>query len=822
MLSIMPLLTTHIFFAITAIAFCALFTPVTAQEATAPNSSISGVVREAQSGELVIGASVALYAGTFTEGAAQKPVRGAYTNKYGFYALSGIPAGSYTLAVKRVGFATFTQSVSTHEASGRINVNLAVNLAPGAVRLQGVSVQAQRERGAAVSTVDVAVDFVKQIPSLGGERDIFRVLQLMPGVKTVSEISSGLYVRGGSPDQNLVLLDGVTVYNPQHLGGFLSAFNTDAVSNIRLIKGAFPAEYGGRLSSVLDLTMKEGSKEKVRGSAGISLVSMGALLEGPVSSNATFMVSARRMYFDLIAAAIDAGGRVLPRYNFYDVNAKINVRLDESNQFFLSGYFGRDLLPRINRPGDATFELGWGNATGNARWTHLFSPTLFGAFSLIYTSYDFKYAAYYAENIGGEKQFETATQIQDLTARGELQWSAAAGHTIKGGFELTRHNFVTDILSGSAILQGTGSAQQRSTDPLQRVSSAEAAAYIQDEWDVAENLTANIGARASFFERGGHFRIEPRASLAYQAAENLTFKAAYAVASQFLHLLQDNSVALPTDTWFPSTGVLKPARSTQYVLGAEAYLFDREFLLTVEGYYKWMESLYEFREDARFVPGTIAESLMTSGTGEAYGVEVFFNKQVGAFTGWLGYTLSWSTRLFSELNGGKPFFPRYDRRHDIVLAAAYKLNDRWDFGATWTYATGQALTMPDGLVDALSTPTGLTIEPALSRNLSSGQTTRHYGDRNAFRLPAYHRLDVSATHKFTWIGGLPFEFSINFYNVYNRLNPYTAWVENFDGKSRLWQLTLLPFVPTLGLVYILIMFFHYLLCFYDFPSPTSE
>jgi hypothetical protein len=505
------------------------------------------------------------------------------------------------------------------------------------------------------------------------------------------------------------------------------------------------------------------------------------------------------MYFDLTAAAIDAGGRILPRYNFYDVNAKVNYRLDENNHFFLSGYFGRDMLPRVNRPNDATFELGWGNATGNLRWTHIFSPTLFSAFSLIYTNYDFKYAAYYAENTGGEKQFETATQIQDLTARGEVQWSLANHHAVKSGIELTRHNFVTDILSGSAILQGKGTAQQGSADPLQRVNSAEVAAYVQDEWEIADNLTANVGLRASFFERGAHFRLEPRASLAYKAENDLTFKIAYAIASQYLHLLQDNSVALPTDTWFPSTDILKPARSTQYVVGVETYLFDREFFLTVEGYYKSMENLYEFREDARFVPGTIAENLMTSGTGEAYGVEFFLNKQIGAFTGWLGYTLSWSTRLFPDLNGGKPFFPRYDRRHDIVLALAYKLNSRWDFGVTWTYATGQALTMPDGLVDALSIPSNLTIEPTLSRNLSSGQATQHYGDRNAFRLPAYHRLDINATYKFPWIGGLPFEFSINLYNVYNRLNPYTAWVENFDGKSRLRQLTLLPFIPTLGL-----------------------
>lgn len=778
-----------------SIAF--LIVPQYTTHAQEPTITLSGVVREAGSGELVIGANVALYEGSYKEGSSQKPFRGAIANKYGFYSLPSLRAGSYTLVVRRLGFVLFTRSLSLGEASERIDITLQ----PNTVRLESVSVQAERSNSAAVSTVDVSMDFIKQMPALGGERDIFRVLQLMPGVKSVSEISSGLYVRGGSPDQNLVLLDGVTVYNPQHLGGFLSAFNADAVSNVRLIKGAFPAEYGSRLSSVIDMSMKEGSKEKIRGTAGISLLSASALLEGPISSNATFMVSGRRMYFDIAAAAIDPGGRLLPRYNFYDVNAKVNLRLDENNQIFLSGYFGRDILPRLNRLNDATFELDWGNATGNFRWSHIFSPSLFSSVSLVYTNYDFRYAAYFSESTGGAKQFETASRIQDIALRGELQWFPIPNHIVKIGVETTRHNFLTDIVSGSSILQGRGGIDERA-DPLQRVVSLEAAGYIQDEWDITDNLSANLGLRTSYFERGNHFRLEPRASLAYKVTETLTFKAAYAVASQFLHLLQDNSIALPTDTWFPSTDILKPARSAQYVAGVETYLFDREYLLTVEGYYKSMENLYEFREDARFVPGTVAEALMTSGTGEAYGVEFFLNKQLGQLTGWIGYTLSWTTRLFPELNGGRPFFPRYDRRHDIVVALSYKLNDRWDFGATWTFASGQGLTVANGITDNSSIPSNLTIDPALSRNSSPGTTslTFTYGDRNAFRLPDYHRLDLNATYKFPWIGGLPFEFSINLYNVYNRLNPFTAWVEvSSDNKSKIQQLTLLPFVPTIGL-----------------------
>jgi hypothetical protein len=784
------------------VLFLMLYATSSAQESSSSLYALSGTITEEKTGEAVISASVVLYQGAVLDSAKRdsvirdspnlpRPFRGALSNKYGFYSLSGIPEGAYTLVVRRVGFKTVSRSVEITSSSRMLNLSLTGE----AARLQQVSVQADRQSKASISEINIPMEFLRQMPAIGGERDVFRTLQLLPGVKAGSELSSGLYIRGSTPDQNLILLDGVTVYNPQHLGGFLSAFNPDAVSDVRLIKGAFPAEYGSRLSSVIDLTMKEGSKEKIKGAAGISLISAKALLEGPIATNASFMVSARRMYFDIIGFAADPTGRDVPRYNFYDLNAKVNYRIDDNDHIFLSGYFGRDLLPRLNRPDETTFELGWGNATGNLRWTHIFSPSLFSAFSLIYTSYDFRYAAYETAVLQNVKQFETTTAINDLTFKGEMQWFPAEGHSVKSGIEATRHDFTVNILNSAGILQITRNPERN--QPLQRLQALEIAGYAQDEWEITPSLSVNLGARATYFQSGSHFRFEPRAALAYKLSDETTLKGAYAMAHQFLHLLQENTIALPTDTWFPSTDKLAPSRSTHYVAALETYLCNREYFLTIEGYYKRMDNIYEFREGAQFVPGASIEGLLTTGTGEGYGAEIFLNKQIGAFTGWIGYTLSWAYRQFPEINGGRPFFPRFDRRHDITLALSYKLSEKWEVGATWTYATGQALTMPIGVLDLAFLPALVALQNPFT-NATPRPFTYLYADRNSYRMPDYHRLDLNLMYKFQWLG-LPFEASINIYNVYNRLNPFTVWVDERGNVTALKQYTLLPFLPTIGI-----------------------
>jgi hypothetical protein len=763
--------------------------------------TVSGIVSEAQSGESVIGVTVLIVRDSSQLGT--KPVGGARTNKFGFYSIAGVPQGSYFLVVRGIGYKTFIQPIAVNDVPLRKNIALQNT----DVRSQEVSVTAERQAAPTsnISVVQVSTDFIKKMPAIGGEADIFRVLQLMPGIKSGGELSSGLYVRGGSPDQNLVLLDGVIVYNPTHLGGFLSTFNSDAIRDVRVIKGAFPAEYGGRLSSVIDLTMKEGSKEKISGAANISLIASRLTVEGPIAEDLTFMVSGRRTYLDLLVNAVTANlpaNQRPPSYYFYDLNAKINYKLSENDRLFVSGYFGRDVLGAA--PGsNFDFGIDWGNSTGNLRWMHVVSPELFTNFSAIYTDYQF------STNLGGNGgfSFNSLSRIRDVMLRGDMQYFPTQEHTIKAGVEATWHNFTT--LVGSSSEQFNRVLSDPALGLNNSIGSLEAGIYAQDEWNNAlgvSGLSANAGLRLAYFQQGTRLLPEPRLSLTYELGEqvvgnNFTLKGAFAIANQFLHLVVRNDLALPTDTWFPSTETILPANATQYVLGAETTFFGNELLVSIEGYYKFMRNLLEYRDDANFNLFAPREQDLTRGTGESYGVEVFINKRAGAFTGWIGYTLSWTTRQFDELNGGRPFAPRYDTRHDIYITGTYKLSDAWEFGATWTFTSGQAFTMPSNqyFFDPSRTYIPANLPQRVSAQPTRDFTFRGFTERNAFRLPPFHKLDVNITHYFTWFN-LPFNLSLSAYNAYNRANPF-AWVlqTNTSGQTEVVQLSLFPIIPSLAL-----------------------
>ena len=756
---------------------------------------VSGLVSEAASGESVIGINVILATDSLVT-RSSSIIRGTRTNKFGFYSLPDAPKGSYFLVVRGVGYKQFAKRIIIGSAPVRENISLGLQN----VRSQQVTVQAERDPAPTrtISTVELNVEFSKKMPVLGGEADIFRVLQLMPGIKSGSEVSSGLYVRGGSPDQNLILLDGVIVYNPSHLGGFLSTFNSDAIRDVRVIKGAFPAEYGGRLSSVVDLTMKEGTKEKFSGVGNISLIASRLTLEGPISEDVTFMVSGRRTYFDLLLALLPQ--RIDGTYYFYDLNAKLNWKLSENDRLYLSGYFGRDVAGSFAANGG--FATDWGNSTANLRWMHVVSPSLFTNFSAIFTDYQFSLGI--PDTTFG---FSTLSRVRDVSLRGDAQYFPDDKHTVKTGFEATFHNFTTALSSNGDFERLLA---QLGVEGNATIPAIEAAVYGQDEWQDAfgvEGLAINAGFRLSYFQLGSRLFPEPRLSAVYNAGsnfigENFKIKAAFAVANQFLHLVVRNDITLPTDTWFPSTQTILPANSTQYVLGAETTLFNNELLVSVEGYYKSMRNLLEFKENAGFNSVfTTREQDLTVGTGEAYGMEVFINKQIGAFTGWIGYTLSWTTRQFAELNKGKPFFPRYDSRHDISVTFNYKLSEGWELGASWVFASGQAFTMPSGQYYSAgtNTPAAQFALPQYAPTLYSSPFTLYTG-RNEGRLPAYHRLDVNFTHYFSWFG-LPFNLSLNVYNAYNRLNPFT-WSIGQDfrtGERVITQITLFPVIPTVGI-----------------------
>ncbi|MBL7990736.1 MAG: TonB-dependent receptor [Candidatus Kapabacteria bacterium] len=769
-----------------------------APEKLAPGT-ISGTVTEAASGEAVIGVNVMLFAEGTLQKLGAKPLTGARTNKYGFYSIPNVGVGTFDLVVRGIGFKPLVKSVRFSEGETAMRVNLA--LQSEAARTGQVTVSASRDEAqtstAKISTVSLSQEVIKSLPALGGEADVFRAFQLMPGVRTGNEVSNGLFVRGGSPDQNLTLLDGVIVYNPTHLGGLLSVFNTDALRDTRLLKGALPAEYGGRLSSVIDISMKEGTKEKLSGSAGLSILNARAMVEGPINENATFMISGRRLWLDLLAAALNEpikqwfpqAASLIPKYYFYDLNAKINYKLSDDDRLYVSGYWGYDLLKSPQVFSSASFDVSWGNSIANVRWNHIFSPTLFGNFQANFTNYDFSTDIATIQTNGDTLRFGSVSRIRDWTLKGSAEWTPSDEHVVKFGVEGIYHQF-----RGAAVSNGTFSGGGFTLDATNsnEIQSLEAAIYAQDEWQITPSLALNAGLRGVWFQNGNYSFLEPRLSASYALTDAVTLRGSFAQANQFIHLIIRNDIGVPSDVWFPSTERIKPASGQQYVLGGEVQMFEKEWLLSVEGYYKHQNNLLEFKDDAQFSLLAPTEDQLTSGSGEAYGVEFFLNKRLGKWTGWIGYTLSWAWRTFTDLNNGKPFHPRFDRRHDLSVVVNYKLDDKWDFGATWVYQTGQAFTMPIGQYDFVQLTNG---------RVPSGTPNPRYQSsaRNGFRLPDFHKLDVTATHHFEWLG-LPFTVSLSIYNAYSRANPFVWNIRTRDEKQADGSIKKIPYIEEVSLI----------------------
>ena len=755
-------------------------------------STISGTVADSITGEALIGATVMVY-GIDTLDQAGPAARGTATNKFGFFSIPGVPSGRYTILVRSLGHAPRRFAFEVEE--GHDAAHLDLRLMEEDIHLQEIIVEGHQgiDERAPLGSLAVAPAFIKQLPSLGGEIDLFRSLQLLPGIKAVSELSSGLYIRGGSPDQNLTLLDGVVVYNPSHLGGFLSTFNTDAINSIRVFKGGFPAEYGGRISSVVDLVMREGTKERISGSAGISLISSRLTLEGPFTDKSSFMISGRRMYLDLLLPLFDTKGEA-PRYYFYDLNTKLNYAFSPSDHVYVSGYFGRDVLHQPPKSEDSNFDIAWGNLTGNLRWTHIVSPRLFLGLSAVLSDYDFATLVQANYEFSGLPEFDSQSRIRDAVIRVEAQYFPDEFHALKTGIELTHHAFE---VSASDVANASIDRYINRT----RMTSVELTAFAQDEWRATPPLSLTLGIRGSYSSDGDYVRFEPRASASYSLSDALTLKGSLTMVHQFLHLLVRNNISLPTDVWFPSNATLLPEQSVQASAGVEQYFGDGQYMFTAEAYYKAFQNLYDYRDDAQFSLGIPLETQLTRGSGDAYGVELFLNKRLGSLTGWIGYTLAWTKRRFPDLNGGREFYPRFDRRHDLSAVLTLRLGESWEMGATWTYGTGQAYTMPTGQY-------GATAFGGLGSPLSGIgplYATYDYAERNGYRLPPFHKLDVSFIHKYSWFG-LPFQVSLNIYNVYNRRNPF---IENLlltpsggypvQPRVQLERISLFPILPTIGL-----------------------
>jgi outer membrane cobalamin receptor len=742
--------------------------------------TISGYVRDHDSGESLIGATV------FN----RKTLQGAAANVHGFYSITQT-SDSVRLVYSFVGYTPVEIKFFLH-ADTTLNVELA-----GGQQLDEVVVSASRaeeiQETTQMSSVTVPIDQIKNLPALLGQVDVLKILQLMPGVKS-SEGSTGLYVRGGGPDQNLMLLDGVPVYNASHLFGFFSVFNADAINRVEMIKGGFPARYGGRLSSVIDINMKDGNMKEVHGEGSIDIIAAKVTVEGPIIKDKTsFLISARRTYLDaliqpFIMAKAD-GSRL--GYFFYDLNTKFNHIINKRNRIYLSAYTGDDKAYAVekSRDPDDPYEnragLRWGNIITAFRWNNIVGPRLFSNVTATYSRYRFNV---YAKEDDGTDIYKSDyfSGIRDWALKIDYDFIPAPAHYIRFGASGVAHKF-----SPGAYTYRDDDIESDTTVGSPKINAGEFSAYIEDDIKVTGNFKINAGVHASAFnvqDRWYH-SVQPRVSGRYLIGPNFSVKASYASMMQFIHLLTNAGLGLPTDLWVPSTADIKPQTANQYAMGL-ARNIKSIYEISLEGYYKTMNNLIDYKEGTSFldVQTDWRDKVSTGGRGKSYGAELLVQKKVGKVTGWIGYTLSWTYRQFDDLNFGKWFPYKYDRRHDVSVAMTHAWNDRMDFSAVWVYGTGNAVTLPTARYEGASGGPTSSYYPSIY----------YYGDRNSFRMRAYHRLDLSFSFWKNTRWGRS-KWTLAAYNVYSRRNPFFMDLTSDDrGNPKFVQYSLFPIIPSIA------------------------
>ena len=713
------------------------------------------------------------------------------------------------------------------------NHPLSVELSPSAL-LKEVVVRDERPtdaKSSQMSAITIPVESIKSVPVLFGEADVMKAVQLMPGVQSGTEGSSGMYVRGGGPDENLFLLDGVPLYNVNHLGGFFSAFNSDAIKNVTLYKGSFPAHFGGRLSSVLDITTNNGNDQQVHGGASIGLISAKVFAEGPiVKDKTTFSVSARRTYLDFVAQPIikyytrRRGVKTTAGYYFYDLNGKVTHKFSDRSRLFLSYYMGDDKVYGHIKTGEMTTDLPdgssytdrtfldmdykWGNIVASARWNYMLGPKLFMNVTGAYTRYSNVFTmGFQTERDFGASVDEANVEmtyksgINDYTARVDFDFMPNPDHNVKFGTNYIHHVFQPEVAGvnyqgGSSTAAG-GPSSIDTTVGGELFRADEVNLYVEDDWSVSEKVKVNGGVAMSGFAVEGTFypSVQPRLSGRVMLADDLSLKMGYAYTTQYLHLLSNSTVSMPTDLWVPVTARIAPMNAHQVATGLFYKLKDW-CDLSVEGYYKYMDNLTEYKDGASFFSGsTNWEDKVCLGEGWAYGLEFLAQRTVGKFTGWIGYTWSKSERLFDRegetLNGGEPFPAKYDRRHDVSIVLMYKWSDRFDASLSWVYNTGNVTT--------------LSLEDYES---AEGGSVSFFESRNNYRLPNYHRLDASVNFHRNFKKGSR-TINVSVYNLYNRKNPYMIYESadyhyTYAGqtyRSALVQMSLFPIIPSVSYVY---------------------
>lgn len=725
---------------------------------------------------------------------------GTTTNNYGFYSIT-LPAGNYQVVYSSVGYNAQAFDITLDK-----DVSLDVFLIP-TIELTGVEIVGEKVPSVTetplMSVIDLPVRQIQQIPALLGEKDVLKVIQLMPGVKKGTEGTSGFYVRGGGADQNLIILDDATVYNSSHLFGFFSLFNGDAIKSVQLTKGGFPARFGGRLSSVLEMTMKDGNQERFGGEAGIGLISSRLMLEGPIVKNkSSFIISGRRTYGDLFARPFMPDDEKVGYY-FYDLNAKVNYTINPKNRLYLSAYTGRDKFSARYHDFYSKNDAGmyWENGTATLRWNHLFNNRLFANASFIYSRY--RMNIYNKERYDNE-QYELSYEsgIRDLSFKYDLHFSPHPSHSIRAGLISTFHHFTP-----SAIVLRDDYLQKYEKS-VKAIDGVESGLYIEDDIRIGTRLRANAGFRLSHFidQDKNYMKPEPRVSVSYLLPKDFAVKASYATMNQYVHLLSSTGIGLPTDLWVPSTRNVPPQTSRQVALGFVKDMKDKNLELSVEGYYKKSDNTLGYREGASFLlidDPTGAEEVdwesnVTSGQSWSYGAEVLLQRKAGRLSGWVGYTLSWAEVQFDEVNFGKKYFARYDRRHDISVVAVYEISDRIVFSGTWVYGTGNAMTLPIGEYQAFPHTIGQNSSYYWSSEFGYWGNVNDYESINDFRMAAYHRMDLGVQFmkqkkntKRIW--------EVSVYNVYNRQNPFFYYIGYDRADNRvLKQISIFPFIPSIS------------------------
>lgn len=755
---------------------CITGTHVYAQE----KHTISGTIKEKRSGEILIGASAYLL---------ELPKTGTVSNAYGFYSITA-PAGTYTLIVSFSGFRQDSIKVVLDK-----NIAVQVQLLPAA-ELMAVTVNSRKRNEnvtkALMGVQKLSVNEIKNVPVLFGEKDVLKTIQLLPGVKSAGEGSSGFYVRGGAADQNLILLDEATVYNASHLLGFFSSFNSDAIKDLTLYKGAMPAEYGGRLSSVVDIKMNDGNNQEYHANGGLGLIASRLNIEGPITKDkGSFIVSGRRTYADLfLKLSRDTSINKNSLY-FYDFNVKANYKINDNNRVYLSGYFGKD-----NLGFGGNFGIDYGNSTGTARWNHVFNSRLFSNTSLIYSNYN-----YNIHINSGNNNIIIKSKIEDVSLKQDFQYFINNDNKINFGFNVIHHGISPGIVDASA----TSSFLPQN---LPVKNAYENAVYVSHEYAPAEKIKLNYGLRLSSFSIMGpgdfntydsagniistqtvttgsvvksYINLEPRFSASYQLSDKQSIKASYTRNVQNLHLLSNSASTNPTDLWIPSSPNVKPEIADQVAIGYFRNINDNKYEFSAEVYYKTMQNQIDYKNGAQLRANANVESQLLYGKGRAYGLELFLKKKYGALTGWVSYTLSRTERLIDNINKSNWYPAKQDQTHNLAVVAIYQASKKWTFSSNFVYNTGNAVTFPSGKYQV------------------NGQTAFYYTERNGYRLPAYHRLDFAATLQGKKTKKWESSWTFSLYNVYGRENTYSIEFQddpNDPSKTQALQTALFRWVPS--------------------------